>query len=149
MRIFNGFLIMLCSVILWFLPITESIYAWQTDQRTDKFNVTTAPGQTTASIILHKPIFDDDTNTISFSSNVSEVPTCSSYNATTRQVLVATLLDDTTRELDVSYDVSAFDWSPTLDTVGDIAIWLYYILLALFPMAGVVYIFWGKLRGEE
>jgi hypothetical protein len=135
---------MLCSVVLWFLPVSESIYAWKTNPRTDTFTVVTAGGVTSDNIILVKSLYDDDVSTITFASAIAEVPSYSSYNTTTRQLTVNSLTAGESRSLDVNYDVTAFEESPTLDTIGEVALWLTYILYVLFPLAGVIYIFWEK-----
>lgn len=148
MRIFTGFLIILCSVVLWFLPVSESIYAWQTDPRTDTFTVDTGDNVTTGSAVLLKSIYDDDTSTVIFTSDESDdVPVFVSYNGTSRLLGFGGLSDNTTRSLGITYDVTAFAESPTLTTIGSMALWLTYILYVIFPVAGLVYIFWEKWFG--
>jgi len=147
LRIFTGFLILMCSVVLWFLPVSESIYAWKTDPRTDTYSIVTSVGETSDNKVLLKSIYDEDTSTVILASSISEVPTFVSYNATTRLIAFNGLTDNETRDLDITYDVSAFDESPTLDTIGNVALWLTYVLYVIFPMAGLIYIFWEKWFG--
>lgn len=144
MRIFSGLAIIICSVILWLLPISESVYAWKTDQRTDTFIITTGAAETTASVILVKSIYDADTGTLSFSSNdTGDLPAYSSYNTTSRQLGISGLAEETVREMDVSYDASAFTASSPFDTIGNFALYISYIVYVLFPVVGVVYIVQG------
>lgn len=146
MRIFSGFLCILCSVFLWLLPISSSIYDFRTDLRTDSYNYSTGVGITTGNIVLLKPIYDDDTGTISFSSNDSSDSTAYvSYNSTSRLLNFSGLSANSTRLLDISYDVSSLEGNDALEFLLDRLIWIYWILIILFPMAGLVSIFWDKM----
>lgn len=147
MRIFTGCLIILCSLFLWLFPVTDAVYDFRTELRTDNFNVTTGVGVTTATVVLVKPVYDDDTDTISISSdNVSEVPTYASYNTTSKALGIANLSANTTRALSVSYDVTALEDNTALEVLLDRVPMIYWILLILFPIAGLVFIFWDKIE---
>lgn len=148
LRIFTGFLIMFCSVILWLLPIPQSVYDYRTDPRTDTFSITTGLGVTSGSAVLRKPIYDDDIMTLVFSSNNSgDSPLYSSYNTTSRLVDFTGLAANTTRALEITYDINALESNGALENMAGIEPWLYYIILILFPIAGLIYIFWEKWFG--
>ncbi len=142
MRIFYSFLILVCSSILIMLPVTEGVYAYRTDQREDTFSITTE-NITTADVVLLKTIYDDDTSTVLFASSIAEVPTVSSYNGTTRNLSIAALTENTTRSLDIQYDVSAISNS-AVDSFMDIIPWIWILLWIAFPVAGLAAIWTGR-----
>jgi hypothetical protein len=138
MRYFTGFLIILSSVIFWMLPVSDSIYTWKTEPRTDTFNVDTAVGITTASSTLIKPIYDNDTATLDLISDLStDVPLFVSYNGTTQSVSYSGLTDNATREMSITYDISAFDESTVFETLSDMVVWLIFIFFIVFPLGGL------------
>lgn len=145
-RVFTGFLILVFTVILMLLPISEGVYNFRTNPRTDSFTVTTAAGVTSANVVLIKNIYDDDTGTIVFASDdADDSPLFTSYNGTTRQVVFSGMAANTTRGLDITYDVDAWAAVPAMGTVSDVIMpWLLFIFIfVLFPVAGVVYAIWG------
>lgn len=147
MRILTAFLIILATALLWLLPFTGAIYAWQTDERTDSYVVTTAAAATSSNVILVKELFDNDTGTVLLASNTTaDIPSVTSYNTTSRFLLIAGLAGGTTRELEVTYDTAAFDDSGAWGTIGDIAVYLTYILLVLFTIGGVWYLLADKIK---
>jgi hypothetical protein len=140
LRYFSGFLIVLCSVIFWLLPVFDSIYEWKTEPRTDTFyNVSTGVAVTTANVTLLKPIYDDDTGTLSFFSYDSlDAPAYVSFNATTRQLVFNGLAASTNRTMEISYDVTAFaSGGGVFETLSDVAIYLLYIFFVVFPLGGL------------
>jgi hypothetical protein len=139
MRYFTGFLIVLCSVIFWLLPISGSIYAFKTEPRTDSFLITTATAAVhTANSTLLKPVYDNDTSTISFSSNyTTETITFTSYNTTSNNVRYAGLAGGHTRLVKITYDTTAFDIDGPYETLTDAAVWFLYIFFIIFPMGGI------------
>lgn len=146
MRIFYSFLIIVCSVILVILPFTEAAYDFKTDLRTDSFTVTTDNSTTNTTEQLFDYIYDDDVSTLSFmSDDTSDVPVYSSYNSTTRALVVAGLAVSTTRTLDVTYDISAFDSDPT-DNLIDVFAIIWAILWVAFPIGAIVALWSGKVR---
>lgn len=138
MRYFTGFLIVLCSVIFWLLPVSDSIYAWKTEPRTDTRTLTTAAAVTTANTVLLKPIFDNDVSTLSFASDLStDVPAYVSYNTTSRLVVISGLTANASRVMGITYDVTAFDESTVFEALSDATVWLLYIFFIVFPMGGI------------
>jgi hypothetical protein len=144
MRIFYSFLIVLCSTILIILPVTEGIYAFETDLREDSFTVTTDNVTTTATVQLFDEIYDDDVSTLEFASdNTSDVPVYSSYNATTRALVVAGLGTDATRTLDVTYDIDAIN-NDGISGYLDIVPFIWALVWIAFPVGALVAIWTGK-----
>lgn len=141
MRVFNAFMILVASVFLWLMPISDAIYDFRTDQETDNFTVTTAVGVTAANVTLLDTLYDNDTSTISYISSIAETPTFYSYNSTTRTVWTTGLTANTSRTLTVYYDRSALAGNTTLETVLDWTPYIYYLILAAFPVCGLAAIF--------
>lgn len=147
-KIFTGFLIIALSVSFWFLPVAAWLYAWQTDIRTDTFYVSTGPGVTTSAVTLLKPIYDNDTSTISlFSFGNTDALSFSSYNTTSRVLALAGLSGNVSRNIEVAYDVAAFQKTSVYNFFASFALWFTYIVFILFPLAGLVYVFRDAIRG--
>jgi len=145
-RIFYSFLIIVCSVILIILPFTDASYEFKTDLREDSFTVTTAVGADNETVQLFKPIYDDDVSTLEFiSDDTDDSPIYYSYNTTTRALVVAGLAADTTRTLDVTYDISAYS-SDAVNNVIDVFAIAWVILWIAFPMGALAAIWVGKIR---
>jgi|SRR3990172_10535902 len=143
MRIFRAFLIMVSAVILFLLPITTLVYDFRTDLETDTFSVTTAIGETSANTTLLVAIYGNDTDTISYTSNVTETPSVSAYDTATRQLTTASLTANVTRSLVVSYNIDAIN-NDSVATLLDntSAIWL--LMVITLPVAAIASIFLGK-----
>lgn len=144
MRIIYSFTIVLTSVFLFLLPLSTLVYNYRTDPRTDDFTVTTAAGVTTANVTLLKFIYDDDTGTVSFSSTIDEVPALTSYNATSKTMLVSALTDNTSRTLSVTYDVNVIEESDAINNLLDRVAWIWMLIVIAFPMAGLAAIWTGR-----
>ena len=120
------------------LPITTGVYDFRTDLRTETFTPTTGPGVNTATFVLLKPIFEADTSTVSYASNEStETPHLSSYNATTRQMVVDNLTASVTRSLDVSFDVDALNTSDAVSAVIDVVAVIWLLSIIAFPIGAL------------
>jgi hypothetical protein len=150
MRIFTSFLIVLIDVLLWLLPYTTAIYDFRTDIQTDYFTVFTPVGITTENVSFSKSLYGNDVQTISIYSDVdTETPTLTSYNGSTRLAEIGNLSANTTRTLTVDYDTPAFDASGAIAAFMDKIPWFWMTLLSIFPLAALIYIWWGKLTGRE
>ncbi len=126
------------------LPITQGIYDFRTDLREDNFTVATAVGCDNTTAQLFKAIYDDDTSTIDIASHdADDSPTFVSYNTTTRATVINGLADNTTRVLDVTYDVSAFT-EGGLTAFIDLLPWLWILLWIAFPTAAIAAIWFGR-----
>lgn len=144
MRIFYSFLIVVCSAILILLPVTTGVYDYRTDIRTDNFAVTTDNTSDNSTVQLFKAIYDDDISTLEFSSDdVDDAPYYSSYNSTSRALVIAGLAVSTIRTLEVSYDVDAVS-EGALSTFLDLLPWIWIIIWVAFPIAGLVAIWTGR-----
>lgn len=141
MRIFHSFLLIVSVAILWMVPFTEGIYDFRTDVRADTYTVNTEVGDTTTNVTLHRPVYDDDSETISVISSLgTDSPTITGYTPSTRSVGVSGLSENTTRTLTASYDVDALDTHSAIDLLLDIAPILIILLLVALPPAGLVMI---------
>ena len=136
MRIFYAFLIVVVAAILFMLPMTEAAYDFRTDLREDTFSSDTGVGVTTANVTLHKPVYDDDTDTIDIASDLgTDTPVYSSYNSTTRQLGVSGLTTNTSRTLTVSYDIDALNGSSAINSLVDRIPWIWMIVTIAFAPA--------------
>lgn len=146
MRIFNAFLIIVAAAILFMIPISAAIYDFRTDLREDTFTSPTGVGVTTANVTLLKPVYDDDTETIDFLSDLAtDIPAYSSYNSTSRQLGISGLTANTTRILTVSYDIDALQGSDAINTVCNIIPYIWMLCIIAFPMAALLAIFTGRV----
>lgn len=146
MKVFYAFLIVLTAAILFMLPLTTMVYDFRTDQRDDTFTITTGAAVTTANVTLANYVFDDDIQTISFTTNdTAEYPVTSSYNATSRQLLVAGLNTSTSRLLEVTYDVDSIAQEGTaINSLMDRVPALYLLIIICFPIAALAAIFLNR-----
>jgi len=137
---------MVASTILFLLPVSTGIYDFRTDQRNDIFTVTTPVATTNATVQLAKPIYDNDTSTLVLTSGSSilDVPLYSSYNTTTRALLVIGLSDNLTRSLTVAYDVSADGLTGAMGTLLDFIPFIWMLMVIAFPVSALVAIWTGR-----
>jgi len=136
---------MLTAVILFMLPITLAVYGFRTDLETDYFTSPTGAVVTTANVVLQKAIYDDDTDTITITSDLStDVPVYSSYNATSRLLGMSGLTANTTRIVTVSYDVDALGAGTGLVDLVDKLPWFLLLIVIAFPVAGIAAIFTNR-----
>ncbi len=125
------------------LPVSGGIYDFRTDARDDTFTVTTTLAVTSATVQLFKPIYDDDVSTITLSSDdVDDAPIYTSYNSTSRALVMDGLDDSTTRTITTTYDVDAINMA-SLGTFLDILPFIWIILWVAFPVAGLAAIWLG------
>ena len=144
MRIFFAFLIIFSAVFLWLLPITTAVYDFRTDLRTDTFSTTTAD-VTTANETLLEALYDDDIGSIEISSDLAtDVPLPNSYNTTSQVLNMNGLTANTTRTLEVSYDVDALEGNDSINTLLDYVPYFWLVCIAVFAPAALVSIFTGK-----
>lgn len=121
------------------LPVTEGIYDFRTDVRTDLFTVTTGVGVTNSTVQLFTDIYDNDTSTLDLSSNDGDdTPLYSSYNSTTRNLVVTGLAANTTRTLTALYDYDALSESAAVNNLLDLVPFIWILLLVGFSAAGIV-----------
>ena len=140
-QIYFSFLIILTSVILWILPFTEAGHAFKTDLREDNFTVNTAVAVTSANVQLFKTLYTNDTSSIDlYSHDIDDMPLVSSYNVTTRALLISGLAGNTTRTIDVNYDVDALSGIPVLSTLIDKFPFIWILMTLCLPIVGLMII---------
>lgn len=145
MRIFYAFLILVLAALLWLIPITEVVYDFRTDVKSDSFYVATGVGVTTGNVTLHDSLYDDDTSTLEVSSDLAtDVPVASSCNTTTRLTTIGGLSANTTRTLELTYDVDALHGSDAWDNVLNLIPTIWMVIIVIFPMAAIAAIFVGR-----
>ena len=145
MRIFYAFLIIVTIAILLILPVSQGIYDFRTDQRTDNFYTNTGVGATTAALVLHDDVYDNDTATIDISSdNPLDLPVFTSYITATRVVNMGGLNDNDTRTLTVDYDVYALSGAAGIDTLVSRFDLIWIVMLITFAPVALAAIFLGR-----
>jgi len=145
MRIFTAFLVLVASAIMWLLPISTAVYDFKTDVTEDIFyNTSTAVSVSSANVTLRKEIYEDDTSSLSLSSNLyTDAPLLTSYNATNRQLLMSGLTANTTRTITVLYDYYALTGGGAIDTLVSRLDFVWMLALLAFPVAALAAIFTG------
>ena len=138
MKVFEGFLVLVLSSLLLLLPVSRAIYDYRTDVREDHFTVNTGPGEHSANVVLIKPLYDNDLETIFVSSNVTaDHPLADSYDSNTRQLIVTGLTENESRLLAISYDVNALIGYAAVNTFLNWLPYLWYLILFVFPAAAI------------
>lgn len=141
-KIFYCFLIVMVAAVLWLLPVTPGIYSFRTDVKEDEFYITTGGGVITGNVTLNKALYDDDVSTISFSSNcTTDNPQVVEYHTTNRVLDVTGLTESEVRVLTVNYDFDALSSSDAISNFMDKLSWIWLLVIAIFPVAGIVAIF--------
>jgi len=145
MRIFYAFLIVLVATILWMLPVTEAVYDFRTELRTDTFSTTTSVGVTSANETLLDNLYDGDTGSVDIDSDeATDAPLPTSYNTTSRVLNITGLTTNTTRTLDVSYDVDALEGFASINLLMDRIPFIWMLIIILFGPAALFAIFTGR-----
>ena len=144
-RIFAGFLLLLTAGVLFAFPFSTALYDFKTDLKTDNHGLNTGVGVTTGSVILAKPPYLDDTSTLTISSNLAgDAATFVSYNATSRELALSGLSDNSTRTITLNYDTYALSGFSAIDTVVSRFDLIWIIGVIAFVVAGVVVLFIGE-----
>ena len=141
-KIFNAFLVLFASVILFLLPLTDAIYDFRTEERTNTFSTTTGLGETTANVTLFDDLYDCDLGSVDIDSdNSTDNPVASSINCTTREMTVTGLSANVTRALDVTYDIDALGAFDSINTLLDRLPFIWMLMIIAFAPAGLFAIF--------
>lgn len=142
MKIFWAFIILAGSAILWLLPVSEGIYNFRTDVKEETRTVITGAGDTTASLVLSKPVYQDDASTIEVLSSIdTDTTVIDSYTPATRTLALSGLDSDASRELSISYDVNALQWHTAFDTMLTYVPFIWIVILIAFPICGMIVMF--------
>jgi hypothetical protein len=145
MRIFQGFLVMVVTALLWLLPVSEAIYNFRTDIREDAFTIVTGVGETTAAVVLYRAVYNDDEGTVSLLSDLAtDTPALDSYVPATHVVNISGLTASSSRELTVAYDIDALNTHPAVGILMDILPVLWVLVLIAFPVVALVVIIRGR-----
>lgn len=141
MRPFKSFLFVLVAAILILFPVTQGAYDFKTDVREDTKYIETAAGVTTGNITLVKSVYDDDTSTITITSDLyTDTPVFTSYNSTSRLVTFSGLTASEDRTITVSYDTDALTDAPAIAEFINILPFLWWAFIIMLIGAGVGYI---------
>lgn len=146
MRIFFAFLVIVTAAILFLFPISESVYDFRTDQRSDDFPaIVTAPAVTTANVTLLESLYDADTGTTTLTSdNAADSPAPGAYTSATRVLTVTGLSANDTRDLSAAYDVDALTGSDAIDDFAEQLDVFFLLLVLVFLGVSIVAIFLGR-----
>ena len=144
MKIVYSFLIVLVAVFLWLLPLSDMVYSFRTDSTTDESTVDTGVGETTSNVTLNQFTFDGISSISTVSSSINEVPITSSYNSTSKTVLVSSLTDNETRTLSITYDVDVITDNDAINTLLDRAAWIWMLIIIAFPVASLAAIWTNR-----
>jgi len=121
------------------LPITQAVYDYRTDQRTDTYSTDTAIGVTSANETLLGDLYDCDTGSIEFYSDLgTDVPLANSVNCTSRVLNITGLTDNTTRTLDITYDYDALEGNNAIDTLLGWIPYINILIIVVFPIASIL-----------
>ncbi len=141
-KAFYCFLIIATAAMLWMLPITDGIYSFRTDVKTDEFFIQCGAGVTGSNNTLTKALYDDDVSTITLYSDCNtDLPTVYSYNTSNRVLWVNGLTESQNRTLEISYDFDALNASDAISNFLDKLSWIWMICIAVFPVAAIVALF--------
>ena len=145
MRIFYAFLILLISAFLFMLPVEEAIYNFRTVERTSTNVVGTGVGITTGNVTLANGIYNDDTDALGITSDLAtDLPTFSSYNITTRQLIFSGLTANTSRTMIVVYFIDALTASTAINLFLGWLPYIWLLVVAAFIPAALFAIFTNR-----
>lgn len=145
MRIFYAFLVLVTAAILFMLPVSEAIYDFRTDLKVDALPSYTAPAETTDNLTLTHQVYDNDTSSVVvLSSDSDDLPILSAYDDPTHSVLISGLTDNTTRTLQISYDIYALSGWDAIDVVVSRVNLIWFLCIIAFIPAAIVVIFRGR-----
>jgi len=95
-------------------------------------------GVTSANETLLDDLYDGDIGSIDIASgDATDTPLANTYNATSRLLNITGLTADTTRTLDVSYDVDALEGSDAVNTLVDRVPFIWMLMIIAFAPASL------------
>jgi len=146
-KIFDAFVIILASCILFLFPITDAAEDFKTDLRTDTIGAATAAGVTSANITLGTTIYEGDTSTVTVVSDLgTDSPAFigSTYSATSHSGNVSGLTANTTRTFTVTYDIDALAGWPAIGDISDKLFVFFLLVVIAFAPAALFAIYTGR-----
>jgi len=129
--------VLLVVIGLVMAPIVfDAVHDAVCDKTSETFAVTTATGETTASVVLTNDHYHTDsvTHITVTSDNAADSPTAQSYTSATRTLVVGGLVEAATRNLTVQYEVAALTNYPGTEAVATLIPMLYVV--GIFLLAG-------------
>jgi len=103
-RLLGAAVLIMLFIFLGVRTIPVGIHDWRTEVHTQSFVVATAPGVTTADVVLTYDPFLNQTDEISsIASTLVEVPVATTYVTATNTLTVSALTANTSRTLTVTY----------------------------------------------
>lgn len=145
MRIFQAFLIIIASTLLFLVPITESVEEFLVDTQEDNISVSTAVGETSENVTLSETLYDSDISSVVVISDLSsDTVSWSSYNATPNHFLVSGMTANTSRLLTVSYDIDALGGNAALILLANRLPIFWLVWMGAFAPAALAAIFTGR-----
>ena len=133
------------SAILFMLPLTDAIYDFRTDLRTDTFSTLTAVGVESANETLLDDLYGGDTGSVDIDSDdATDNPLASSYNSTNQVLNIIGLTADTTRTLDITYAFDALQGSDAINNLVGRIPWIWMLVIIAFGPAALFAIFTHK-----
>jgi hypothetical protein len=127
------------------LPFSEAVYDFKTDLKEDSFTSVTADNVTTDNFTLTHEVYDDDTSTLTILSSLSDdIPVLSSYAPVGHSVLISGLADNTTRTLQIAYDIYALSGWAGIDTLVSRLNLIWLLCLVAFIPVALVAIWRGR-----
>ena len=145
MRVFYAFVIILAAAILFMLPLTDVIYDFRTDSRTDTFSTTTG-ALPSANETLLDDLYDGEPGSVDriVSDNATEAPLANTYNAISRVLNITNLAANTTRILNITYDFDALGGNTTINLLADRFPWIWMLSIICFAPAALIALFTGR-----
>lgn len=135
-KIFNAFLIIMASTILFLLPLTESVQAFLVDIQTDYFSVATGVGETTANVVFSEPLYDDDTTSIDMLSDLNtDTVGWNTYNSTANRINLSGLTANASRTITASYEFDAINNTAIVAIANRLAWFWLLVCIAFAPTA--------------
>ena len=144
LKIFNAFVIIVASCVLFLLPITNAAEDFKRDLRTDSIGSITGAAETSDNITFGTAIYDDDTTSVTVSSDLAtDAPVFvgGTYSATNNTGNVSGLTANTTRTLSVTYYIDALTGFPAVADISDKYFLFYLLCVGAFAPAALAAIF--------
>lgn len=128
--------------------MTGAAHALLTDLKEDIFTITTAVGSDNSTVQLYKKLYENDTSSIEFvSHDTGDIPLASTYNSTTRSLLILGLAENITRSIDVTYEIDAID-NTSFTTALTALTFIWLIMIPLFALGGLIWLWWGPVKDK-
>lgn len=144
-KIFNAFLIIVASTILFLLPLTLAVEAFKTDTQEDTFSLVTAVDETSENVVFSETLYESDTTSISMLSDLAtDTLSWSSYNSTANRIQVDGLTGNATRTITATYDIDALGGNTAIITVADRLAWFWLLVCIAFAPMALAAIFIGR-----